>query len=437
MVPDGESPAAAAAVGPVFADGAVWIVFHEVADSGRGDGHIGGLSVQNLLQRRLQHIGELLLDGAAHHGHAGQDVPLGADIDAPAHMGAHEDPAEIFLLDILLKPGRRGIRRFVVIEEALQDQAQRGAVVEEMGNVIQVSLIDLVPAEEVLRLVPPLPEGIGVAHLHALYPQRGHKLYGLPDAASALPADDHGDRGGDPPSLAALERVQDDLLRAGDASHPVVVPHAVEAELDRGIDFSCLQLIQKVIRDKQAVGVDGGDRQSPFEDRVHQIPEVPAHHGLAAGELQVAHAAALEGVQHGHQLVPGGFALSRVRCGHEAMAAAVVAAPGDRPLDILLEAGGIEAVFLLGEQALLPVAGQDVAKLLPVFVQLLLLCGQRVPVDGRVSVAVGEQLEFRFFEKIRLRKVQRLQRVWEQLPAPQGKAFRENVVFDHVLSPEF
>jgi len=45
---------------------------------------------------------------------------------------------------------------------------------------------------------------------------------------------------------------------------------------------------------------------------------------------------------------PDGRCFCRVGRGHEAVLAAVVAPPGDGPLHALLEAGGIEAVFLLG-----------------------------------------------------------------------------------------
>ena len=110
------------------------------------------------------------------------------------------------------------------------------------------------------------------------------------------------------------------------------------------------------------------------------------------------------------------------------MAAFVIAPSRDGPLHILLEPGREKAVFLRWLQTLIALCPADEAVFFPMVIPAFLFLRECVPLNGGMPVAGGDQFKVRFQEELRLLIMQRLDRVGKQLPAPEGKAVRQDVI---------
>ena len=110
--------------------------------------------------------------------------------------------------------------------------------------------------------------------------------------------------------------------------------------------FWILKIIQQPVRHKAAVGVNGGDADAAGQQRIHDLQEIPAHQRFTAGQGDLHHAAVDQLLHDGHDRLVGQLAVFRVRRGHVAVLAAVVAVPGDGPVRRADVACRIEPVFL-------------------------------------------------------------------------------------------
>ena len=151
--------------------------------------------------------------------------------------------------------------------------------------------------------------------------------------------------------MASITRV----VRAGDADHLVVeLGGAVERGGDP-VDAVGLEALGGVAVDHRAVRGDR-DADAVAARELEDLPEVLAHHRLAAGEEQRRHAALAHLVDEGDGLLVGELVGQRVAVGgHVAVVAQQVAAVRDVPDDVAgaAELGGLDRLVLdVGERAL-------------------------------------------------------------------------------------
>ena len=181
------------------------------------------------------------------------------------------------------------------------------------------------------------PEGrLGnVGNFQVLYPYSPQCLDGLGQGVLVAPVDAHFHVGLEPSLMAKLQRPEGGRLRAGYPPHPVVPTHPVKADGDSGPEPPPLKFVQNGAGQQPAVGVKLADGHVVGEDPVHQLPEISANQGLAAGQIHPQHPAVRHLVDQIQGFGGGELPQQGVGCIHKAVPAAEIAPPGNGPENTL------------------------------------------------------------------------------------------------------
>ena len=200
--------------------------------------------------------------------HAGHDPPLRAYVKVLGYHAAVGFAQEV----VHLRLGGDGPRAplAVELEVPLHHEAHRRAVLEELRDVAARRLQHLL-----LREVEFPHLGVGPrAHLHARADlhagdaQLRHAPHGGADGSHVPPVQAHGDGHA---VLALLEQPKHPecaLLRALDAPQEVVLPQAVEAQLEARVHAAGVQLVEQPPVHEPAVGVDGREHDLALLEHV-------------------------------------------------------------------------------------------------------------------------------------------------------------------------
>ena len=228
--------------------------------------------------------------------------------------------------------------------------------------------------------------------------------------------------------LAAQEGFLGDLPGIGDAPQPVVPAiHTVVAHVELGVNAAFRQRIQQLVSNELAVGINGGDADTACQQRIHDLHEILADEGFAAGEGNLHHAAVDQLLHDGHDLRMGKLTKLRVRRGHVAVLAAVVAVPGDGPVRRTDIAGRIELVLLLRRNGIAALAGRDDAILFDLWDHVADLLGNQRHGKVNLSIAQLQRAHFLGSDKDGLPSALVHQRIGQLLPTTQEVIFLQLV----------
>ena len=229
---------------------------------------------------------------------------------------------------------------------------------------------------------PPQIGFIHIGHREFFHPHRPQRLNGLGQGGKIAPVDAHAGRHIKTPPGAQAHGPEGGFLGPGPAPHPVMpAAGAVITDDEFRLDPPALKGIQHRLVQQPAVGVELVDHHVMGEDAVHQLPEILADQGFAAGQVHPQHPAGGHLVDQVQSLLGGQFPQFSVRGIHVAVTAAEIAPPRHRPEDPFHKTVFVVLVILTFFQGLRRFAGLNIA--------FGFTLGQRLP-EIRAQLCFGQ-----------------------------------------------
>ena len=347
VIPEGDAAAAPAAGDPVRARGAAGVVLQELLKRGGDEAQVGGAG-EGLLQAHRGDAGEVVAHGVElGHRDAGKDAPVRPQEQHAFPRAAYGHLPAVGAAAVAVD--RQGDPPLVHAQRTERDDGHRQAVLDVLGRVGQAGLHELVLRERVLGDRFGLSRAGEVEHLDGACAELAQLGYGLAQHVPVACVQHHLHARDEPPVAAEPHRAAKVVVGPRNAAHPVVPAlRPVVAQADLRMAAACREPVEKPLGEQGPVGHEDVDAHPALHDAVHDLQEVGADEGFAAGNRQAGDAARGHLVHDVQALLGRGLRQHGVRSAHVAVPAPIVAAPRDRPLDAF-DAAVVEVpVLLLG-----------------------------------------------------------------------------------------